>query len=533
MNSSVTFRFSIPDLPTGNEILARIQLANPQQAVDEISVFLDSLLHLPPSAEDYFLLLENARKPVAFVADELSRHYLGKPLPLGDAEEICFQKVLALWLKMVKAYAHCAQLDEQDASDLRTATFLFRCIHYTGMAIVEHQRARREYPWGLWLELHGYYASAEEWEVATLPLAGNPDAPELRNTHCLAAYIGFLLVDMAGCYSLSAREQALVRRWAMLWAPLVGLHRVRAGDELPRQLVDLMHDAALRPRQDCLKTEYIRRLDTARLALQIKQVKEQLRRHVPPSRLALGEDCSSGQCLALLNLLANPWSQTQSERRFRRRAASGVTRVCSGFDEMYYYIAGKPFEQPESNRIYSRREYETLFAFRYQENPQQTLQIQQNQLGFSVDTWEVLNESANGFRLLRNTGGRKMTHGQIIGLSPQGSETFLLARVAWLTQEKNGGLITGIETLPGTPQVTSVRMTEPGSEQDGKYHPAFLLPSTPSSPEPTLLLPPGWYRPGRFLELFTDKAWQIQLAHVVDDGPDFELVGFTLRGPAP
>ena len=141
--------------------------------------------------------------------------------------------------------------------------------------------------------------------------------------------------------------------------------------------------------------------------------------------------------------------------------------------------------------------------------------------------------SGDGFRLLRNTGGRKMTHGQILGLSPQGSETFLLARVAWLTQEKNGGLITGIETLPGTPQVTSVRMTEPGSEQDGKYHPAFLLPSTPSSPEPTLLLPPGWYRPGRFLELFTDKAWQIQLAHVVDDGPDFELVGFTLRGPAP
>ena len=43
----------------------------------------------------------------------------------------------------------------------------------------------------------------------------------------------------------------------------------------------------------------------------------------------------------------------------------------------------------------------------------------------------------------------------------------------------------------------------------------------------------GWYRPGRFLELFPDKAWQIQLAHVVDDGPDFELVGFTLRGPAP
>ncbi len=531
-NPSTTFRFSIPDLQTGCEILARIPQANPGQAIDEVSVFLDSLLDFPPGSADYFQLLENARSTVAQVATELSRLYLDKALPLGESEEICFQKVLAAWLKMAKAYAHCAQLDDQDAPDVRTATFLFRCIHYTGMAIVEHQRARREYPWGLWLDLHGYYASAEEWGVATLPLAGNPDAPELRNTHCLAAYVSFLLGEMAGCYSLPASEQALVRRWAVLWAPLVGLHRVSPGAELPRQLVDLMHDAALRPRQDCLKTEYIRRLDTARLMLQIKQVKEQLRRQVSPSRLALGDDCSAGECLALLNLLTNPWTQTQNERRFRRRAASGITRVCSGFDEMYYYIVGKPFKLPENKNVYSRHEYETLFAFRYQENPQQTLQIHQSQLKFSVDTWEVLNESANGFRLMRNTGGRKMLHGQIIGLSPQDGGAFMLARVAWLMQENGGGLISGIETLPGIPQAASVRMTEVGSEQDDKYHPAFLLPATPTSPEPTLVLPSGWYRPGRILELFVDKTWRIQLSHVVDDGPDFEQVGFTLCSPA-
>lgn len=75
-------------------------------------------------------------------------------------------------------------------------------------------------------------------------------------------------------------------------------------------------------------------------------------------------------------------------------------------------------------------------------------------------------------------------------------------------------------------------MTEVGSEQDDKYHPAFLLPATPTSPEPTLVLS-GWYRPGRILELFVDKTWRIQLSHVVDDGPDFEQVGFTLCPPAP
>ena len=527
MSSPATFRFSIPDLKTGNEILARIPRANPRQAIDEISAFLDSLLESPPGSADYLQLLENLRSTVAFVTEELSRIYLGKPLPLGEIEEIFFQKVVAIWQKMTQAYAHCAQIDDQDASELLTATFLYRCIYCSGMVIVEHQRARREYPWGLWLDLHGYYASAEEWGVATLPLADSHDAPQLRNTHCLAAYVSFLLGELAGCYSLSAREQTLVRRWATLWAPLVALRNVKPGEELPRQLVDLMHDAAMRPRQDCLKTEHIRRLDTARLALQIKQVREQLRQRIPPSRLALGEDCSAGQCSALLNMLATPWSQSHHERRFRRRASSGITRVCSGFEEIFFYIAGKPFEQPE-NKIYSRREFETLFAFRYQENPQQLLQIQQSQMKFSVDTWEVLNESTNGFRLMRNTGGRKMVHGQIIGLSPQDGSAFLLARVAWLMQEKDGGLISGIETLPGIPQATSVRMIEHGGEQAGKYHPAFLLPTTPSSPEPSLVLPLGWYRPGRILDLYTDKPWQIRLDHVVDDGPDFEQVGFSL-----
>ena len=215
MSSATPVTFAIPDLQTGCEIIARLPLTNPKQAEVDLSRFLDSLLNAPPDGETYFRLLENARLPIAFTAEQLAQRYLGKPLPLADIEETIFQLIVTLWLKTARAYAHCAEKDSVEVEDAnhnqRVAMILHRCIHHVGMAIVEHQRARREYPWGLWLELHGYYASAEEWGIATLSIP-DPLEPLGRSTHCAAAYVGFLLGEMAGCYARSLREQALVRR---------------------------------------------------------------------------------------------------------------------------------------------------------------------------------------------------------------------------------------------------------------------------------------------------------------------------------
>lgn len=531
MNAVSPITFAIRDLQTGCEIVSRISLANPEQAEFDLNRFLDSLLAAPPDGETYFRLLEHARLPIAFVCEELAKRYLNKPLPLGDIEERFFQQVVTLWIKVAKAYAHCAEKDSPEADSMthahRVAMILHRCIHCTGMAIVEHQRARRELPWGLWLDLHGYYGSAEEWEVATLAI---PDALDSlgRNTHCAAAYISFLLCDMAGCYSLSVRDQILVRRWATYWSPLVSLHPVAPGDSLPHFIVDLMQDLALRPVSECLQTEQLRRLDTTRLAMQLNQIRQQLMHRIPPAQLALGDDCTAGQCNRLLEHLSRPWSQVRAARKFRRHATSGVTRLCTGFEEMHFYVSGKEFEQPENVRIYSRREFETLFAFRHQEDPLQTLSLRREQLAYEVDTWEVVNQSPNGFRLVRSTSGKKMAHGQLLALCPHDGERFLLAENTWLMQEKGGGLIAGIRALPGMPVAIAARPLEHSGEHIiHKYQRAFLLPATPSvGAEQSLVLPQGWFRSGRIIELFTDGAWQVRLLHVLDDGPDFERISF-------
>lgn len=532
MNSVFPTLIAIHDLQTGCEIISRLSLANPQQAEFDLGRFLDSLLAAPPDGKTYFLLLEHARLPIAFVAEELTKRYLDKPLPLADVEEQVFQRVVALWLKTAKAYAHCAENDSAEDNDpahaQRVALILHRCIHHTGMAIIEHQRAHREFPWGLWLDLHGFYGSAEEWGVATLTV---PDAldPQGRSTHCAAAYISVLLCEMASCYGLTVRDQTLVRRWASYWSPLVDLSKVEPAQALPQFVVDLMQDLALRPIADCLQTEYLRRLDTSRLAMQVSQVRHQLKQRILPSQLGLGDHCTALQCGRLLEHLSRPWSQARAPRKFRRHATSGSAKLSTGFEAMHYFVSGKEFEQPENVRTYSRREFESLFTFRHQGDPTQELHLRQEQLSYSVDNWEVVNQSANGFRLVRSISGKKMEHGQLLALCPHDGERFLLAKVTWLMQEKGGGLIAGIEALPGMPVTAGARLIENPGESSGKFHRAFLLPAIPAvSAEQSIVLPPGWFRSGRTIELFTDGSWQIKLVHVLDDGPDFERISFVV-----
>lgn len=527
----VPVTMKISDLQTGFQILSRLPLANSRQADLEINHFLDSLLQAPPAADIYLQLLEQTRISLCFIEEELARHFTNKALPLGDSEEAAFRQVVATWLKAARAYAHCAQLQSSDDGrddGERLALILHRCIYYTGMAIIEHHRARRQLPSGLWLDLHGFFASAEEWGVATV---GVPDSldPLGRSTHCAAAFVGLLLIELAGPCSLTVRELGLVRRWAAAWSPLVSVHPAMPGDALPPSVVDLMHDSGLRASSDCLQTENLRRLDTTRLAMQINQARQQLQQRVTPALLGLGEDCTTTQCQRLLTRLARPWSLLRAARRFRRHGATGISKVCAGFAGMHYFISGKEFNQPENARIYSRQEFDSMFTFRHGLDPTQGLEVRQAQLGFAVDDWEVLDQSANGFRLLRSTAGRRMAPEQLLALCPHDGSAPLLAQVVWLMQEQSGGLVAGIAALPGKPQAVAARPLPQLGGQTDSYSRAFLLPAVAAiGAEQSLVLAKGWFSPERLLEVYVDGVWRVRLHRLLTEGPDFERVTFRI-----
>lgn len=521
---------SISDLRTGADYLSQLPLANPPLAEKQLIELLDALLENPPEASILLSLLEQARMPICFVEEERARRYHNKPLVLSDDEEQTFQQVLAVWQRMSKAYALCARLQEPATDNPQystlLATILHRCLYYTGMLILEHFRARREVPAGIWHDLHGYYETAEQWGIIYTPVN---DALEndLQATHCAAAYVTLLLIEVASPYSSSVRDLNLIRRWAGMWAPLVSLHRLDNEYEVPPYIIELMKDQPIHPTggADNIGAD-ARRLDTSRLGLQLSHMLAQLRQRMTPSQLGLGEE-TSGHVIQLLEHLSRPWTQTASPRRFRRFASEGVARVSVGFDTMHFFISGEEFIQSDSASAYSREEFEELFTFRDQATPGQALSIKPKQ-NFPREEWTVLNHSANGFRLARSHAGQKIAHSQLLAVCPHDGERFLLGQASWLMQEGSGGLVIGVSVLPGMPEAVGVRHAPAHAGNADRYVPGFLLPPVAAiHEEGSIVIPSGMYQPSGSLEVQAEgQSLLLRMTHVRQRGVDFDRVSY-------
>ena len=520
----------ILDLQSGLNYLAGVTLTNPLAAEQQLMHFIDALLAAPPDTETMLALLEKARAPICFVEGEMAKIYHNKPLVLNEQEEASFQQVLSAWQKLLKAYALCVQLEKPAADNTQQvslmASILHRCIYYTGMIILEHYRARRELPRGIWLEMHGFYETAEEWGLAYTPVEDSLEN-SFQSTHCAAAYATMLLIDVASPYTNSVRDLNLIRRWASMWAPLISIHQLDDDLEIPPYIVELFKDSPLHPSALVeVPDSYARRLDTTRLGLQITNMLSQLRQRISPSQLGLGEE-TSGHIIQLLERLSRPWTQSASPRKFRRFASEGVARVAVGFEAMYFYLTGKELQQPSSANSYSRSEVEQLFTFGERVNPELGLNINPEH-SHLLENWSVINHSASGFRLGSNDSAQKIRHGQLMAICPHDGERFLLAQATWLMQEASGGMILGVATLPGLPVGVGICLTSGNGPSGHRRIPAFLLPPVPVfKEEASLVLPSGTYQSMGILDLFgADRNWQLRMTHIIQHGTDFDRIGY-------
>lgn len=521
---------NIPDLQAGSHYISQLSLANPELAEQQIITFLDALIENPPDAGVLLSLLEQTRVPLSFTEEEIARRYNNKALVLSDEQEGSFQRVISAWRRMTKGYALCARLHEPEPDNSHhstlAATVQHRCIYYTGMIIIEHFRARRELPAGIWQELHGYYEAAEQRGVSCTPVNDSLES-DLQATHCAAAYVTLLLIEIANPYCTNGRDLALIRRWAGMWAPLVALHPVEDEYEIPHYVIEFTKDQPLHQTGSADSLEGDSRwLDTTRLGLQISHMVSQLNQRLTPSQLGLGEE-TSGHARRLLERLSRPWTQTASPRRFRRFASHGTARVAVGFEAIHYFIGGKEFVQPDSGSIYSRGQFDEVFTFRDRASPGLALNIKPR-ISYSADEWVVINHSANGFRLGRSNAGERIAHSQLLAVCPHDGERFLLGQAAWLMQENGGGILAGVAILPGMPEAISVRRasTQPGHSD--RFVRAFLLPPVDAiGQEGSLVLPTGVYQASRPLELVGEgKSWTVLVKHVRQRGVDFERVSY-------
>ena len=265
-------------------------------------------------------------------------------------------------------------------------------------------------------------------------------------------------------------------------------------------------------------------LDTRKLAKSLRNRVGLLRKGESPAKLALGEDCVQPSCEQTLVFLFRQWCQAKPGLAHRRGAAE-TAQICNDLEAIHHTLSGgtarRKVEQKELTQK-QRQEIETLGRIRTTDDEQPTGVRQPD-----LEEWRIEEDSAQGLHLVRPaaTGGKRYAHGQLVAVRPSDASSFILGQVRWLMGADNGDLHAGIKLMPGAPGATTIRAL--GLNESERTSPALTLGPVPKlEPRATLILPAGWFKPGKTIEVVSDKPAPVRLTEVVERGSDFERVAY-------
>lgn len=130
--------------------------------------------------------------------------------------------------------------------------------------------------------------------------------------------------------------------------------------------------------------------------------------------------------------------------------------------------------------------------------------------------------------MLRTGSASRIEYGQLCCVKPAASEHFLLGRISWLMLKSDGSLRAGLHLFPGKPGAIGFRPSGSEISPSEKYTRALHLPAVKGLREPeSIIVPKGWFSPGKAVELLTDQQQPIRMEQCVDSGADFERISFT------
>ncbi|HEY6241588.1 MAG TPA: hypothetical protein VIW78_12235 [Burkholderiales bacterium] len=469
-------------------------------------------------------ILELLREPVTFVQVEHSKKFSSRPAPLAKQEREFLHGAHALWDALSCGYQHCLQALEGGASGKNAALMAQRVLWSTGQKMIAYYQAYQQVGEREWKLLHNVYALAEERGVAGDEVS-HP-ARKGKDTTCTETYAQILLLDLAYPGKLTPRQIELISHWLEYWARKVSVGRTATADggSVAPLIVDLSGAAGASRR--AAEGDRTRVREIPELGSSLRKRVGLLRKGETPASLGLGEDVTAQLADSLLVMLYRRWCEDKQSRAHPRHGTSGTAQICTGMAAMHFFVTGRAFQMRGASRQISHVQHDEIATFgrlatRHEDAPGTTP-------NFPVETWQIKDESASGLRLERidPAAASRMVLGQLLGIRPADAKAFLLCTIRWLSVSPAFELRIGVQILPGIPLGVAIRATDAGAAAE-KYTQALMLPAVAALQTPeTLVLPIGWFKPNREIELFTERAGQVRLASVVDRGADFERVNF-------
>ena len=515
------------DAATCKAWLEHVPLANVVAAQSDLLEQLEEFNAFPAAANQRLSVMEALREAVNFVQIEQAKRFANRALPMTEQESAAFDTTVGLWDQMMAGYQRCLDgaINKDSGMRAQAALVCQRLLSYIGLKMFHHHRAYREVPADDWRSLHETYAAAEELDVAEDAVKDFLNR-DIQDTSPRIAYARAVLMGLCNPNELAQRQLTFVAYLLERWGNKLEVEAkpVDEGEGVPPLVADLASDAC--PERGESKASEPRYLDTRKLAKSLRNRVALLRKGESPAKLALGEDCVQPSCEQLLVYLYRQWCQPKAARAAERRASARTAEACNELPGIHYYISGRVFKAPSQQSELTQKQKEEIATFGRVSTREED--DYSNAKGFVVEKWGIEDESAQGMRMVRaaDEPGKRMAHGQLIGVRPADGKQFMLAQVRWLMGSDNGDVHAGVKLLPGLPRPLAVRPTGLNVQQDA-WVPAIALSAVPAleSP-PSLVLPSGWYKPKRIIEVYDQSSSKAMLTEVIERGIDFERVAY-------
>lgn len=501
-----------------------LPLTNLQSAHSALAEQVALVRHANVAPAELLRLLEMLREPVEYVQGGLAQKYTGKALPLDPSEQTLWLRVVTLWHEMTDAYLACRDAHVRGDPALRNqgALIVMRSLRCTAQSMFEYYRIYRQVPARYWKSLHELYVFAEQSDFAHTTVESNALPDEFSNT-CCAAYCAALLAELANPFALSARQMGFLSRWIEKWANQVNLSlRPLLPSAIPALSVDLASTTGPRFAEEFEPAATLRQLDLEQLGRTLRQNITLLKQGHTPAMLGLGEDARQPGCENLLMLFYIQWCRAGTGRGEPRNLIEEKAQVCIGMHAAHFFISGRSFRVPGA--ALTRQEEHDMQLFGHVS--ERTERALASTGSAAVESWELVNQSNSGFMcMLRQPDAEmRINHNQLIAVRRGTSKLFYLGVVQWLRIEESQNLFVGVRLFPGVAKAVIARPANfhAPSGVNG-FERAMLLPemTVPATPA-TLILPTGWFQPGRFVELFGEQRQVAKLLNVIEKGSDFD-----------
>lgn len=500
-------------LPRIDLVDDRSARADPASTGTSLLTLLQEIEANPPRPAAYLHSLERLRKPILLAQEDLEERFAGKPVPLGQEDSAALARACDLWIASLRAYRRllsAAMSGEHPELQASLALLCQRALACTRELIVARFLARREILDGYWRSLHEAYGAAQSRGVAESVVADVGPEPTPAS-----AYAESLLMQLANPYGLSQQEFVLLRRWAAYFAGKVKF--VRGAPQPGGYAVDLAGHCAPQWTKAGTETETTRFLELADVSSSVRKRIRKLEEGVDPAVLGLGNDCTGRVAADLLNALGRAWLEAPAKRDFSRTVSASPTLLASGFAAIHRALGENSRAASAAPVGYSYGEADRLHTLQraYETGANWESRVP------GLENWERFEESAKEFRLRRTEPGAALALRQLVALRPRGARQFILCEVRSLSEGADRLLTVAAHPLPGIVKPCTVRSADQKTQSPSQ---ALMLPAGPGLPA-VLLLPTGWYRSGREIEVHTGgNVIRVRLTALLDRGFDYERV---------